>query len=294
MKIEWDTELFAFDAVDIMQTAADAAMFAEGINVPCAINVILTDDTRIHQINLEHRGVDAPTDVLSFPAIRYKKGLTLKNSLHKLKTVYDDQLCCAMLGDIVISLPMVLKQADEYGNSAARESAYMMVHAIMHLMGYDHMNDFEQKEMRLMEEKALGAMGLSDTQPVTDEALVALAHQAKERAYVPYSKYSVGAALLCQDGRVYQGCNVENASYGLTNCAERTAVFKAVSDGAALFTAIAIAADGSEPWPCGACRQVMNEFAPDLRVIVSKEGHPISKSTLAQLLPHGFGPKDLP
>ena len=102
----------------------------------------------------------------------------------------------------------------------------------------------------------------------------------------------VGAALLCADGRVFQGCNIENASFGLTNCAERTAMFKAVSEGAREFTAIAIASRDAAPWPCGACRQVLNEFAPNIRVLVTWQGGTES-ATLPELLPHGFGPQQL-
>ena len=149
-----------------------------------------------------------------------------------------------------------------------------------------------------MEEKALGMAGVTrEGKPhaaPTDEQLLALAREAMQRSYSPYSRFRVGACLLCGDGRVFQGCNVENASFGLTNCAERTAVFKAISEGAREFTAIAIAADHAAPWPCGACRQVLNEFAPGIRVLVTWEGNRSAETTLEQLLPHGFGPKDLP
>lgn len=145
-----------------------------------------------------------------------------------------------------------------------------------------------------MEEKILSAIGMErDGQgSLSDEALLALAVSARERSYSPYSGYAVGAALLCADGRVFQGCNIENASFGLTNCAERTAMFKAISEGAKEFVAIAIAAEKSAPWPCGACRQVLNEFAPDIRVLVTWDGC-VDEAPLSQLLPHGFGPKSL-
>ena len=102
----------------------------------------------------------------------------------------------------------------------------------------------------------------------------------------------VGAALLGKNGQIYLGCNIENAAYGPSNCAERTAVFKAVSEGAREFTTIAIAAEGSAPWPCGICRQALNEFAPDLRVLVTWDGQ-VEESTLPELLPNGFGPHEL-
>ena len=145
-----------------------------------------------------------------------------------------------------------------------------------------------------MEEKILSAIGQTreGEGSVTDETLLALAREAMKRSYSPYSGYPVGAALLCADGRVFQGCNIENASFGLTNCAERTAMFKAVSEGAAEFTAIAIASKTSAPWPCGACRQVLNEFAPGIRVLVTWDGGQ-DEMSLDELLPHGFGPKSL-
>lgn len=127
---------------------------------------------------------------------------------------------------------------------------------------------------------------------MTDEKLLEMAVGMLEYSYCPYSRYAVGAALLCEDGRVFTGCNVENAAYGNTLCAERTALCKAVSEGARKFTAIAIASRGSAPFPCGACRQSLYEFAPDLRVMVTWDGN-VRKTTLRQLLPEGFGPISL-
>ena len=127
---------------------------------------------------------------------------------------------------------------------------------------------------------------------MTDEKLLQKAIEMMERAYVPYSHYRVGAALLAQDGTVYTGCNVENAAYGNTLCAERTALCKAISEGARKFTAIAIAASGSAPFPCGACRQSLYEFAPDLRVLVTWDGN-VREAKLSDLLPEGFGPSSL-
>lgn len=114
------------------------------------------------------------------------------------------------------------------------------------------------------------------------------AKKAAEKAYAPYSGYKVGSALKCADGSIYSGCNVENSSYSLTICAERTAVFKAISEGKRDFTAIAIYVDSEASFPpCGACRQVLNEFAPDLPVIWGNriESH---TSTMRQLLPGAF------
>ncbi|MCS7216520.1 MAG: cytidine deaminase [Candidatus Bipolaricaulota bacterium] len=129
---------------------------------------------------------------------------------------------------------------------------------------------------------------------VSEAELVRRAVEARARAYAPYSGFAVGAALLAKDGRVFTGCNVENASYGLTVCAERVALFKAVSEGAREFVALAVACGAGPCAPCGACRQALYEFAPDLLLILADgEGRAWRTARLAELLPHGFGPKDL-
>lgn len=132
---------------------------------------------------------------------------------------------------------------------------------------------------------------------MTAEKLMDLAREAMTHAYAPYSGYQVGAALLCADGTVYQGCNIENASYGATNCAERTAFFKAVYDGKRDFVSIAVCGGkegiitGFFP-PCGICRQVIREFCEDdFRIyLVGAEGT-YESCTLSQLLPFSFSAK---
>ncbi|MEW6217275.1 MAG: cytidine deaminase [Candidatus Bipolaricaulota bacterium] len=127
-----------------------------------------------------------------------------------------------------------------------------------------------------------------------ESRLVAAAIGARGRAYAPYSEFAVGAALLSKGGRVFTGCNVENASYGLTVCAERVALFKAVSEGVREFEAIAVACGDTPCSPCGACRQALREFAPDLKVVLADaEGRKWETTTLSQLLPRAFGPSDL-
>jgi cytidine deaminase len=125
------------------------------------------------------------------------------------------------------------------------------------------------------------------------EALIAAACEARGRAYVPYSHYPVGAALLVDDGRIITGVNVENSSYGLTICAERTAVFKMVSEGIRSFQAIAICTENGGS-PCGACRQVMTEFAGDVPVYLCNAQGNCRETTLYTLLPDHFGPEHLP
>ena len=130
---------------------------------------------------------------------------------------------------------------------------------------------------------------------MTDQALIALARKARTQAYAPYSNFAVGAALLSCSGRVFTGCNVENAAYPLTTCAERTAVTKAVSEGERSFEAIAVVtATGASP--CGACRQILREFGGpdgDLRVIIADLEGNAETYTIAELLPGGFTPEQL-
>ncbi|WP_282941478.1 cytidine deaminase [Paenibacillus sp. RC67] len=128
-------------------------------------------------------------------------------------------------------------------------------------------------------------------------ALVALAKQAMDKAYVPYSNFKVGSALLDRNGQVHLGCNVENAAYGPTNCAERTALFRAIADGAAprSFQAIAVIGDTPTPiTPCGVCRQVLIELCPpDMPVYMANVRGDIQETTVAELLPGAFTMKDL-
>ncbi|MCU6764520.1 cytidine deaminase [Blautia ammoniilytica] len=133
------------------------------------------------------------------------------------------------------------------------------------------------------------------------QELIRKALEVRQKAYAPYSDFMVGAALLCKDGRIFTGCNIENASYGATNCAERTAFFKAVSEGYREFTAIAIAGGRKEAQsleycaPCGICRQVMSEFCDSdaFLVILPRSEEDYKSYTLGQLLPLGFTSADI-
>lgn len=125
------------------------------------------------------------------------------------------------------------------------------------------------------------------------QKLMDCAIKARENAYSPYSHFAVGAALLCEDGTLFEGCNIENASYGLTNCAERTAIFKAVSEGHIKFKALAVVADTEGPCaPCGACRQVMAEFKIPLIIMGNLMGN-IKIVTIEELLPFSFSECDV-
>jgi cytidine deaminase len=122
-----------------------------------------------------------------------------------------------------------------------------------------------------------------------DEALVAAAREARNRAHAPYSGFKVGAALETATGVIISGCNVENATYGLTVCAERVALFKAISEGHRSFVRVAVVADTEIPTPpCGACRQLLWEFGGDLEVVVANAGRVLARHRMAALLPHPF------
>lgn len=123
--------------------------------------------------------------------------------------------------------------------------------------------------------------------------LINKALEAKKMAYVPYSHFHVGAALLTDDGELFTGCNIEIASYSPTICAERTAIFKAISEGHKKIKTIAIVGDANPTYPCGVCRQVIREFGKDATIIIANTEDDYLEYTLDELLPHSFGPEDL-
>lgn len=123
--------------------------------------------------------------------------------------------------------------------------------------------------------------------------LIKKALEAREKAHVPYSKFHVGAAIEMEDGSVYTGCNIETASYSPTICAERTAIFKAVSEGQKKIKKVAVVGDSDYTYPCGVCRQVIREFGKEAKIIVAKNEDDYREYDLEELLPHSFGPEDL-
>lgn len=123
--------------------------------------------------------------------------------------------------------------------------------------------------------------------------LIKVALEAKENAYVPYSNFQVGAAVLMDDNKVYSGCNIEISSYSPTLCAERTAIFKAVSEGSRKIKAIAVVGDADSTFPCGVCRQVIREFGKDATVIIANSEEDFKEFSLEELLPNSFGPEVL-
>lgn len=125
------------------------------------------------------------------------------------------------------------------------------------------------------------------------DQLIKKALEARQRSYSPYSKFRVGAALLTEDGRIFTGCNIENAAYSPSICAERTAIFKAVSEGYTAIRAIVIVGDSDYTYPCGVCRQVIREFGKETIIIIANSEDDYREYKLKDLLPNSFGPEDL-
>ena len=216
MRIEWTGEQELDPSIrKKMQEAADQCPVSEGIEVPVAISVRLCDDNAISEINSEFRGISRSTDVLSFPTVDYPAGMTAGQCGKLLQQEYDDELNACFLGDIVIAVPHIFAQAAEYGHSPEREAAYLLVHGICHLMGYDHMEEGDKAKMRRMEEKVLSEVSVLRETGITDadRELVQAAVKAMEKSYSPYSGFPVGAAIRGTDGRVFAGCNIENVSF---------------------------------------------------------------------------------
>ena len=277
----------------LLNRVADACFAEEGVE-GAAFTVRVVDDDEIRALNRDIRGIDRVTDVLSFPTVAYPSGKTARDCPKRLRREYDPSMGCINLGDCVVNLDRARQQAAEYGHSLTRELSYLVAHSAVHLMGYDHMAEEEKRIMREMEEKALGRLGITRGDDIDFDALFALACEAMEQAYSPYSKFRVGACILAGDGRTFQGCNFENASYGATICAERCAAGNAIVHGARRFKAIAIVGSTAVAWPCGICRQVLREFSdPSLPVIVGEYGKGYAVRTLGELLPEGLSPEDL-
>ncbi len=273
----------------LLSRVGDGCLAAEGLVGRYQAGLVLTDDAGIAAVNLTQRGLDRPTDVLSFPSVSFPPGTTARAHPKRLRRELDPETGCLHLGDIVISLPRAAEQAEAYGHSLSREVGFLLAHGMLHLMGYDHETEEDRAAMRAMEEIIMQKSGLDRALSDADIVLVQGAREALERAYAPYSHYKVGACVRAADGRMFRGCNVENASFGMTICAERNAITTAVTEGATVFEAIAVAGEGPVPSPCGACRQFMREFGRDLRVLLVT-GDTVRETTLSALLPDSFGP----
>lgn len=287
--IDIRTEGFPEELEAVMEKIALDSLKYEGFQEECEISISIVDNEEIHQINKQFRGIDRPTDVLSFPQLTFEEGEIMDRNENGE----------VVLGDIIISLERAREQAEEYGHSLKREIAFLTAHSMLHLLGYDHMEPEEEKEMFAKQKEILELAGIPRAKgkgsvSMTNQELIAKAKEAMTKAYAPYSHFQVGAALLAKDGRVFTGCNVENATYGATICAERTAVTKAVSEGVREFEKIAIvASSGDYAAPCGICRQVLFEFMPEGKVVLWSELEGEKEFALTELLPFGFRGEDI-
>lgn len=319
------------EAVALLKKGLQAVAKIHDLPAKTEVSVSLVNDEVIHVLNKDYRGIDRPTDVLSF---------ALDEAVEPKENGGPEE---HLLGDIVISAETAVRQGKEYGHGLNRELVYLGVHSLLHLLGYDHMNKADKEIMRAKEEKALQKIGLSQEDmdrekekqdPVhfaaavkeapasgkakkktashlekeksemgnkksekKDKTILKLYKKAlktRENAYVPFSKFKVGAAVLTSSGEIYTGCNIENSSFGLTVCAERVAIFKAAAAGVrpGEMKMLLVAADTEDVTsPCGACRQVIAEFGIPEIVMANVSGD-MKKVTLEELLPFGFKASD--
>ena len=337
------------EAVTLLKQGLQAVAKLHKLSARTEVSVSLVNDEVIHVLNKDYRGIDRPTDVLSFALDEAEEPQEIGGPETHL------------LGDIIISAETAVRQGREYGHGLNRELVYLGVHSLLHLLGYDHMNKEDKAVMRQEEEKALQMIHLSqadldrgagkddpdhfavavvDAEPeqsvkkgkqkdtaaekikpvksgkknnknakdgektmgrkdakATDKTIKKLFKKAlktRENAYVPFSKFKVGAAVLTKSGDIYTGCNVENSSFGLTVCAERVAMFNAAAAGVrpGEITMLLVAADTEDVTsPCGACRQVMAEFEIPVIVMANVRGD-MKTVSLEELLPFSFKAAD--
>ena len=343
------------EAVKLLKQGLQAVAKLHKLSAKTEVSVSLVNDEVIHVLNKDYRGIDRPTDVLSFALDEAEEPVEIGGPETHL------------LGDIIISAETAVRQGKEYGHGLNRELVYLGVHSLLHLLGYDHMNTDDKAVMREEEEKALQMIHLSQADldkaagkkdpehfaaTVVDAAsgkktakaakskkqteksagikeskkpkqdkkgkrkeqkkgagtmvqndkkadktikkLFKKALKTRENAYVPFSKFKVGAAVLTKAGKIYTGCNVENSSFGLTVCAERVAMFNAAAAGVrpGEITMLLVAADTEDVTsPCGACRQVMAEFEIPVIVMANLRGD-MRTVGLEELLPFSFKAAD--
>lgn len=245
------------------------------------VDVSIVDNARIHEINKEYRGIDRPTDVISFAFYDDENELLIRDNPHKV------------LGEIIISYERATEQASDYGHTLYREMSFLFVHGLLHLLGYDHMKKEDEAIMFGLQDEILGEV----RNMFDKELLLKKANEARKLSYSPYSHFAVGAALLTKDNKIFLGANIENSSYPLCMCAERNALYNAMLNGYKKDDFVALALSAATPTPCspcGACRQVISELFPkDAPILMSNVKGDVQETTIAQLLPFAFSEDDL-
>ena len=192
IELQWDVSERIEGLEDFLAQVAEVCMKIEGVE-GAGFAVRIVGDAQIQQLNCEMRGIDRPTDVLSFPTVRYPQGTTARGNPRRLRREYDPYLGYVNLGDCVLNLDRAREQAAEYGHSLRRELGYLTAHSAFHLMGYDHMTEPEKRVMRELEKRAMRELSLwrdsEGESSMTHEQLFAQACEALENAYVPYSHF---------------------------------------------------------------------------------------------------------
>lgn len=249
-----------------------------GIKDDYVVDVSIVNNEEIHRVNVSYRHIDRPTDVISFAFFDDKNEKVIEG-------------VPSLLGQILISYEKAEEQAKEYGHSINREMSFLFVHGMLHLLGYDHMNKKDEEVMFSLQNKILGGRTMDKKE------LIKKAEGARKLSYSPYSHFAVGAALLCKDGEVFVGANVENSAYPLCMCAERNAIYNAYMHGKTKndFVMMALTADCDGPCaPCGACRQVISELCPsDMPILMCNIKGKVQETTISELLPFAFSEEDL-
>ena len=248
-----------------IQKIVDLVLKEEGKDFSGCLSIAVVDAEEIRSLKKRFFHQDAYTDVISF-----FYGFSDKDDIW---------------GEIIICPSVIKQEARNRGESEEKALSIVLIHGLLHLLGYE---DEDAEKAKAMEEKQEILYRLLEEEEER-EKLIKRAIQVRAHAYAPYSCFPVGAALLGYNGDIFTGCNVENTSLGLTICAERVAIFKAVSQGIREFKKIAIIGDSSSYcFPCGACRQVLYEFAPQLEVVAAKSDRDYEVVSLSSLLPQAF------
>jgi len=252
-----------------IQKIVELVLREEGKDLSGCLSIAVVDKEEIRSLKKRFFHQDVYTDVISF-----FYGFSDEDDVW---------------GEIIICPAVIKEEARSRGEREEQALSIVLIHGLLHLLGYE---DEDSEKAKVMEERQEALYQLGEEEEER-EKLIQKAKEVRARAYAPYSNFLVGAALLGYNGNIFTGCNVENASFGLTICAERGAVAKALSQGVKEFKKIAIIADSSSYcFPCGACRQVLYEFAPQLEVIAAKSDRDYEVVSLHSLLPQAFSLKN--
>ncbi|NLJ48076.1 MAG: cytidine deaminase [Candidatus Atribacteria bacterium] len=249
----------------IIKKIVDFVCEQENREIPGKLSIAFVSLEEIRTLKKEFFHQNIETDVISF--------------------FYGTEEPDKVWGEIIVCPEKAREYAHTYGTRYENEQKLLLIHGLLHLLGYDDTDADKKQIMESRQNHLLEHFLIIEKR----DHLVLLAQKAQQYAYAPYSLFPVGAALETCNGRVIQGGNIENASYGLSVCAERVVLFKAVSMGYATFTRLAIVSSSQDYcFPCGACRQVLYEFTPHLEILTARRGGDYQVYTLDELFPHPF------